>query len=267
MSESNYLMESSEEFVRLDKKTNTAVVEKQARWAGLTSGMRVADLGCGSGKTTATLHQLAQPGGQTVGVDISKERIDYAVKNYGGEDLEFICLDVRDSLDTLGSFDFIWVRFLLEYYRVESFDLVRNIIKSLKLGGQLCLVDLDHNCLSHYGASPRLERTVSNLMKDLQNKANFDPYVGRKLYSFLYDLGFQDIRVDVAGHHVIYGELQDNDAFNWLKKVEIAPRKIGYQFDEYKGGYDEFLDEFKAYFNDPRRFVYSPIICCTGRSA
>ena len=77
-----YLMESDEEALRLDIKTDAALVEKQALWAGIKPGMRVADLGCGAGKTTFHLNRLVQPNGQTVGVDIADQRIDYARKHY-----------------------------------------------------------------------------------------------------------------------------------------------------------------------------------------
>ena len=83
-------------------------------------------------------------------------------------------------------------------------------------------------------------------------------------YSFLYDLKFKDIDVDVSGHHLIWGELKESDAYNWLKKIEVAPKRINYQFDEYEGGYPEFLEEFETFFTDPRRFTYSPVICCRG---
>ncbi len=89
----------------------------------------------------------------------------------------------------LGEFDFIWVRFVLEHYRTTSFDIVRNIAKVLKNKGILCLIDLDHNCLSHYGISPKLNNAILCIMANLEKNANFDPYSGRKLYSYLYDLG------------------------------------------------------------------------------
>ena len=38
-----YLMEDDQEAVRLDRKTDGATVEKQALWAGIRPGMRVAD--------------------------------------------------------------------------------------------------------------------------------------------------------------------------------------------------------------------------------
>ena len=54
-----YLMEGDQEALRLDVKTDAATTEKQALWAGLKPGMRVADLGCGAGKTTFHLNRLA----------------------------------------------------------------------------------------------------------------------------------------------------------------------------------------------------------------
>jgi len=264
MGKGNYLMESDEEALRLDLKTDVKAVERQAIWAGIRPGMRVADAGCGPGKTTYILHKLTQPGGMTVGLDISEERISYAHEHYKTEGIEFRCNDIRNPLDELGMFDFIWIRFVLEYYRSDSFEIIKNISKILKPGGILCLIDLDYNCLSHFGLSLRLERTVSGIMKQLEEKANFDPYVGRKLYSYLYDLGFQDIGVDVTAHHIIFGELKDSDAFNWLKKVEVAPKKIGFQFEEYEGGYEEFQKEFEEFFRNPRRFTYTPLILCRG---
>ena len=59
MNKRNYLMEGDEEAVRLDLKTDPEAVKKQAQWAGLKPGMRVADLGCGAGKTTFYLNELA----------------------------------------------------------------------------------------------------------------------------------------------------------------------------------------------------------------
>ena len=88
--------------------------------------------------------------------------------------------------------------------------------------------------------------------------------MGRKLYSYLYDLGFSNIEVDVSSHHNIYGPLKDSDAYNWLKKVEVAPLKINYDFKEYDGGHAEFVKEFQDAFSHPRRFTYTPIITCRG---
>ncbi len=263
---SSYLMEHDDEVLRLEMKTDCGSIRRQALWAGIGPGMRVADIGCGTGKTTSCLHALTQPGGTVVGVDVSAERIDYARGHYTDAGIEFTCRDICEPLDDLGAFDFVWVRFVLEYHRSNSFDVVRNLARLLKPGGILCLIDLDYNSLTHFGLSPRLERAIHAVTAALERDSDFDPYAGRKLYSYLYDLGYGDIDVDISPHHLIFGELHEKDAFNWLKKVEVAARKASDAFTEYSGGYDEFHEEFSAFFASPRRFTYTPVICCRGRN-
>jgi len=265
MDEKKYIMESEDEWERLDVKTDNEVTTREALWAGISPGMRVADVGCGAGKTTSKLSELVQPGGTAVGLDWSEARVAAAQREYGNERTTFLHRDAGKPLADLGEFDFAWVRFVLEYHRSNSFELVKNIATLLKPGGTLCLIDLDYNCLSHYGQSARMDRAIAATMKRLEETANFDPYVGRKLYAFLYDLGFQDIDVKVVAHHQIFGKLKSSDDFNWTKKVEVAAKNSGYDFSEYPGGFEEFLAEFRTFFADPRRFTYTPMICCRGR--
>jgi hypothetical protein len=98
----------------------------------------------------------------------------------------------------------------------------------------------------------------------MESDYNFDPYVGRKLYTYLYDLKFKDINVSLAPHHLIYGSLNPTDAYNWTKKVVVAVKQSGFHFEDYPGGYDEFFKEFKNAFSDLRRFTYTPVISCRG---
>jgi SAM-dependent methyltransferase len=265
MKKIDYLMESDEESFRLDLKTDTSIIEKQALWAGIKPGMRLADIGCGPGKITSTLYKLASPGGSAHGIDGSGTRLEYAEKNYGREGVEFVCKNILDPLEDVGTFDFIWIRFVLEYYRDNAHILLNNIDRILKPGGILVLLDLDHNPLNHYGFPERLNKTLFSIMAIFENEYNFDPHAGRKLYSYVYDLGYENIDVDVSINSLVFGKLGDIDYFNWVKKVEVIPKLIQYDFHEYKGGYDEFVEEFESYMNNPRRFSYTPLICCRGQ--
>jgi ubiquinone/menaquinone biosynthesis C-methylase UbiE len=263
LARSDYLMENEREAIRLDVKTDPERVREQALWAGLKPGMRAADIGCGIGKTTFILNELVQPGGETVGVDFSDSRINAARKAYPSPTISYEIKDVRGDLRDLGKFDFIWVRFLLEYFRSESFEIVKNLTGILKKGGILCLIDLDCNCMNFHGASPKLEMAFARALGSLQDRGNFDPFVGRKLYSYLYDLKYGDIQVDISSHHVVYGELNDADALNWLTKIETMAGKGYVDFSEF-GGFRGFSKEFRKFINDPRRFIYSPLVKCRG---
>ena len=260
-----YLMEDYGEVIRLDRKTDGATVEKQALWAGIKPGMRVADLGCGAGKTTFYLNKLVQPGGRSYGVDIAPQHIEYARKHYSDENIEYLVADIREPLHDLGQFDFIYVRFVLEYYLNGSFDIVKNITNNLKSGGIMCLIDLDCNCLRHYGLPDRLDRAICGVMAWLEKKLNFDPYVGVKLYSFLYDLGYTDIDVSLSAHNMFFGKLKENEKLFSMQKAEIGGRNSGYPFGEYGGDFDEFLEDIKIFFNDARVFYYTPLVACRGR--
>lgn len=264
MSKSDYIMESPDEALRLDLKCDPEILKKQALWAGIKHGMRVADLGCGPGKTTFHLNELVQPGGSSVGVDISMQRIGYAQSHYQDDGIKFYLGDIRKSLEQYGLFDFVWVRFVLEHFRKNAYDIVQNINTILKPGGILCLADLDFNCLIHYGIPSKLEKALFGLMGLLEEKGNFDPYVGRKFYSFLYDLGFTDINVDITTHHLIFGPLNETVERNWMVKVEVAAKNSGYSFDEFPGGFKEFKREFIKFFRNPRRFTYTPIVLARG---
>ena len=258
-------MESEEESLRLDLKTDPGAVEEQARWAGVVPGMRVVDLGCGAGKTTHVLHRLVQPGGEVVGIDNSQPRIDYAIEHYAASGICYSLRDARESLSDLGRFDLVWIRFVLEYYEQLSYGIAKNAYQLLNPGGTICLIDLDYNCLSHFGASRRLETTMRSLVLATQKQYGFDPFVGRKLYAYLYDLGCVDLEVRMSAHHLIYGELSETDRFNWLSKVEAAQNVPGLYARDYPGGYEEFRGELLAFLEHPRRFIHTPLIMCKGK--
>ena len=261
-----YLMENAEETFRLEVKTDPSVMRAQARWCGIRPGYRVLDAGCGPGKTTSILHDMIQPGGSVVGVDFSENRIRHARKHYGGSPgIDFIVHDWSNPLDLIAPFDLIWVRFVLEYDRSGSAAMVRNLDRCLKPGGTLCLMDLDHNCMNHHELPPGMEPVLQSMMRELEERHNFDPYAGRKLYRYLYDLGYEELEVDLTAHHLIYGDLSEVDAFNWLKKMEMISRKVRKTLDGYPGGQDRFFSDFLTFFRDPGRFSYTPLILCKGR--
>jgi SAM-dependent methyltransferase len=226
--------------------------------------MRVLDVGCGPGITSCALAKAAAPEGRVVGIDRSNERIAHAKDKYASAQIEFSCRNFFDTLEDLGQFDFVWMRFIAEYFLKESKQLINHVAKTVKPGGILCLGDLDRNCINHHGHSERMERTIRKITECQMTNNNFDPYAGRKLPTCLHDLGFEDIRVDVRVHHLVYGKLSEFNRWNWWQKIELAARRSGWTFEDYEDGFDGFEKEFTEYFKDPRRFTYTPLIIARG---
>ena len=261
----SYLMEGPDEELRLELKTDPAAVRSQAEWCGVGRGMKVLDAGCGPGIVTSILHAMVGPGGSITGIDYAEKRIAYAKSKYmTREGIEFVKLDLRDTLPYTGEFDLVWARFVLEYNRKELAQIVANLSETLKPGGRLCLLDLDNNCLNHFPLSEEMATVVPNIMQLIENKHDFDPFVGRKLYTLVYDLGYEDIRVEMRPHHLIYGRLMDRDLFNWVKKVEMITGREKELFDGYPEGVRGFFRDFQNFFKNPRRFTYTPLITCKG---
>lgn len=260
-----YVMEHEAEHVRLEMKTDFRTLKKQALWAGLKPGMRVADIGCGSGKTSRFLQHLTGPAGDVVGLDGSEERIAFARDKYAQKGMDFVQHDLTQPLNGLGRFDFIWVRFFLEYNKSQAEAIIEFLHRALKPSGILCLIDLDNNCLNHFGMSERLAAAIQGIVQYLMDHHDFDPFAGRKLYSLLYDLQFKDIDVHMAPHHLIYGKLNEVQRYTWLKKLEVAAKKSETAFADFPGGYEGFAREFTDFFCSSRRFTYTPIISCRGR--
>jgi ubiquinone/menaquinone biosynthesis C-methylase UbiE len=261
-----YLMESEDEAVRLDVKTDPAALRRQALWCGVKPGMRILDVCCGPGKTTALLHEMIQPGGNIVGTDFSEARILYAKEHYGNKKgIEFHLQDLHQSMEWLGEFDLVWVRFVLEYFRKEALDIVKKLKNCVKPGGHLCLIDLDYNCLNYYELSEPMAAILPRIMNFIDEQYNFDSFVGRKLYSFLYDNGFDNIEIELMAHNLIYGEIKDKDKFNLIKKIEISEKKAERLIESYPGGYKQFKADFVKYLADPRRFTYTPLLLCKGK--
>ena len=145
-----------------------------------------------------------------MGVDYSAQRIAYAVGRYGGQPgIDFAVRDLTKPIEGLGAFDVVWVRFVLEYFRRESGEIVRHLQTLLKPGGILCLIDLDYNCLSHHELPDRIGRILPKMMAHLDEAYNFDTYAGRKLYSYLYDHRY---RTGVARSRALTGPYERHGA-------------------------------------------------------
>lgn len=269
----SYLMESADEDVRLAIKTNPDDVKRQAAWAGITPGMRVLDVGCGSGITTAALSELVGEHGHVVGLDISEERLEVARRDYGANNISFVQHDITKPYITPVLFDAVWARFILEYFRNEQREIVANSIASLRIGGIACLADTDAHSLGHYGENKRVLTTIEDIVRRLEQNHNWDPYAGRKLYGHLHALGFSNIACMIEPHHLIYNQLSEKDAYNWICKLELTAQQSGCEFEEYQGAefadyaspYEAFAKEFKDYLTDPSRFCFTPLMVIRGR--
>ena len=99
MSDQPYFPENEDEINRLEGKTEKQAVIDQARWAGLQPGMRILDVGCGPGITTAFLAEAAQPGsGPRAALETVRGNFGVSVRYFARIRFD----GVQDIVDSMG---------------------------------------------------------------------------------------------------------------------------------------------------------------------
>jgi len=173
--------------------------------AGIKPGMRVADLGCGVGMTTALLAELVGPTGEVVGVDLSAAQLAQAQELMPSEfsNVKFVEASATDTGLPYGSFDLVYSRFLL-IHLVEPVAALREMHRLLKPGGILVCEDGD---LTTAGSEPT---TALNMFADLFGrlgpKWGVDYTLGRRLFQLVSAENFSDVEITYNQPVVARGE-------------------------------------------------------------
>ncbi len=116
---------------------STDLMERLLMEAGLSSVMRVADIGCGGGEISLLLSRLVGQTGQVIGFDHDPQSLSVAKQRATAEGYSNITFVQRDlTQDTLGSdiFDAIVGRRVLTYLPDPS-AVMRRRVNSLSSGG------------------------------------------------------------------------------------------------------------------------------------
>lgn len=259
-----YLMESDHEAERIESKTDILATNAQLHCVGLKKGMKVLDLGCASGTTTREMAKTVLPE-KAVGVDFSEQRILWAsskASKEGIKNAEFVQGSAYELPFKSEHFDMTWSRFLFEYLETPKKALAE-MIRVTKTGGKIVVGDLDHNCMNHFPFPEPLRVTWQKALEIAHRDTGFDPYVGRKLFTFFKELGLNDVKVHALNHHNIFGPMNPIDLENWMMKVE-AIGKFWDQLFATKAEFEQFKLEMKKLWLRPDRYTYTSLFLVEG---
>lgn len=129
----------------------------------------ILDLGCGDGKISAILAELA-PRGSIIGIDQSENMIRFARKQYKKkyQNLSFFVLDAL-KLAYITKFDIVFSSFALQWIEDKK-KIFKRIYNSLKASGQLVLiVPLD--------ISEALEKAISEIVLKQEWTGYFNNFI------------------------------------------------------------------------------------------
>lgn len=108
--------------------------------AGVTAGMRVLDIGSGSGDVALLAAQLVGPTGDVTGIDRDPAQVEFAeqrAKAQGLANVRFVTGDFRE-LEIIPAVDAIVGRLVL-MYAADPLDAIRRALRNLRSGGVVAL--------------------------------------------------------------------------------------------------------------------------------
>ncbi|BAZ16504.1 type 11 methyltransferase [Calothrix sp. NIES-4071] len=142
---------------------------------GLKEGMRVADIGCGTGNVSSMMASIVGLSGLVHGIDMSSEQLDIArsqatVLNL--KNVEFTCGSAYDTKLPKEFFDLVYCRFLLMHLHQPVHALLE-MRALLKPGGLLVCEEADFStafCQPSYKAHDRCYEMLIALAKERGSK-------------------------------------------------------------------------------------------------
>ena len=146
-SDAQYTMgRSKEEEDRLIQQSQLydAVTRRMLNTAGVAGGMKVLDIGSGTGDVAMTAAELVGPEGSVVGVDVNPEILETArtrAREAGLANIEFVAGDAR-SLDLGDGFDALIGRLVL-MYMADPAGALRQLAARVRPGGIVAFQEID----------------------------------------------------------------------------------------------------------------------------
>jgi SAM-dependent methyltransferase len=161
--------------------------------AGLEPGMRVLDLGSGSGDLAFVVSELVGPGGVVIGVDRSPEAVAVAqarARHLGIENAHFEVGDIGEATAD-GPFDAIVGRLVLMYLPDPAAAL-RTQIALLRPGGLIAPIEFDVTTGRALPSTPLVSQSLAWVGETFR-RAGIQPSLGSGLWAVLRDAGVRPV--------------------------------------------------------------------------
>ncbi len=136
--------------------------------AGVSQGMRVLDVGCGTGDVAFLAADLVGPSGEVVGVDRERTAVDWAnarAHSRGTRNVKFVEGDPAE-MEFDQEFDAIVGRLVLMYYP-DPVDTVRKLMRHVRPGGLIVFQEIDLANACSMPVAPLFERSMTWIKQTL----------------------------------------------------------------------------------------------------
>lgn len=186
----------------------------------LRPGMRVLDVGCGTGAITVGIAHAVGTGGRVLGIDADAGMIDRA--RHACSDLRqltFQHMDVSD-LPFRAEFDIVTAARTLQWIPDRSGALAR-LRQACRPGGHLVILDYDHTAATWDPVPPAAFQRFYQAFLDWRSGKGLDNRIARNLPDLVETAGLQDVVVHDSSEATHRGDPEFEPAARiWLDVIE-----------------------------------------------
>lgn len=218
-------------------------------------GLRVVDLGCGTGELTLELHRHLQAR-ETLGIDSSEAMLEKS-RAFAGDGLRF---ERRDIAALAGEWDLVFSNAALQWVPDHE-SLLPRLNAAVAPGGQIAVhVPASHDDPAHVAAAGVAQETP--FREALGGYVRKSPVLAPEAYaSMLYRLGCrqQHVRLQVYGHPLA----SRDEVVEWLKGTLLTDyrRRLSAEAFEaflarYRARVHERLADERPYFLTYKRILF-----------
>ncbi len=170
---------------------------------------RVLDVGAGTGQFSKLMAQHLPGDARIVAVERNPDQLQAATSSQpaAGCPIDFRQGDAFDlplTEEERGSFDLAHTRFLLEHVS-NPLGVVQQMVKAVRPGGRVVLLDDDHDLMRFWPEPPGLAAVWQAYFESYRSIGN-DPLVGRKLPELLHRAGAIPSRIDFVLYGACHGQ-------------------------------------------------------------
>ena len=136
--------------------------------AGVSQGMRVLDVGCGTGDVAFLAADLVGPSGEVVGVDRERTAVDWAnarAHSRGTRNVKFVEGDPAE-MEFDRQFDAVVGRLVVMYYP-DPVDTIRKLMRHVRPGGLIVFQEIDLANACSMPVAPLFERSMTWIKQTL----------------------------------------------------------------------------------------------------
>ncbi len=189
-------------------------------------GLRVLDVGCGTGSITAGVAQAVAPGGYAIGIDINTTLIEEAKRSHTEvPNLSFTVSDVY-RIPFLNAFDVVNAARTLQWLSRPA-DAVRMLVAATKPRGRVVVLDYNHEKIGWEPTPPDSVRAFYQAFLHWRAEVGMDNAIADHLYAMFDQVSLANITTTIQHETTQRGDVDFDLAIQlWGKVIATRGRQI-----------------------------------------